>query len=391
MTSSEIGTGRPRGRAPFLEQRTGFPETASPAVEPARVRQDAGLAPLAGNGLVRAADGRAYQLGRNENPFPPPASVINAIVRAAAEAHRYPDAPCEALSAELARRFGVSSDRIVVGGGSIALIHALLEATTEPGATVVYSWPSFDGYPLLADLAGFRSVRVPLAEDGHDFPALAAAVDEQTRLVLVCNPNNPTGEAASDDDLRRFLDSAPPTCPVLLDEAYCEYARDPGLGVRLLASYPNLIVARTFSKAYGLAGLRVGYLIADRSLISRVRRLVMPGSVNDVSQAAAIASLEAEAELLDRVRRTVTERERVRAALLALGFDVPPSETNFLWLPLGSRSQAFAATCAAAGINVRTYADEGVRVTIGAAQDNNVFLAAAEHHGWMRAARTLTP
>jgi histidinol-phosphate aminotransferase len=361
MTGSEIGT-------------VSLPGLAEP------VREDAGLAQFVLGGLDRAADGRAYLLGRNETPFPPPESVLKAIARAAAEANRYPDGACGALLAELTRRFDVSPDHIAVGAGSITLIHALLAATAEPGAAVVYSWPSFDGYPLLADLAGFRSVRVPLAEDRHDLGALAEAVDERTRLVLVCNPNNPTGTAASAEDLLRFLDAVPRTCLVMLDEAYCEYARDPDLGVRLIRSNPNLIVTRTFSKAYGLAGLRVGYLLADPHLVVRIRRMIMPGAVNDVAQAAAIAALQARAELLSRVRYTVCERERVRAALLALGFDVPPSETNFIWLPLSRRAQEFAVTCALAGINVRTYPDEGVRVTVGTAQDNNVFLAAAAHH-----------
>ncbi|MEU7060499.1 histidinol-phosphate transaminase [Streptomyces sp. NPDC046197] len=382
--------------AQFIEKRTAsLPslagETGSQAVDHAEVREDAGLARLLGvadsfhpdypSGLARAADGRAYLLARNENPFQPLESVVNAITRAAAEVNRYPDAACGALLAELARHFDVSPDRIAVGAGSITLIQALLAVTTEPGAAVAYSWPSFDGYSVLADLAGFRSVRVPLAAGKHDLDALAAAVDERTRLVLVCNPNNPTGTAASGDDLLRFLDSVPRTCLVVLDEAYGEYARDPGLGVRLLRSWPNLIVARTFSKAYGLAGLRVGYMLADPHLISRIQRMIMPLSVSDVAQAAAIASLAAETELLSRVQRTVAERDRVRAAMLAMGFDVPPSEANFIWLPLGSRTRAFAVTCALAGVNVRPYPDEGVRVTIGTAQDNNAFLAAAKQHG----------
>lgn len=196
--------------------------------------------------------------------------------------------------------------------------------------------------------------------------------------MLLCNPNNPTGTASGEADLLRFRDAVPRTCLVVLDEAYCEYARDPGLGARLLTSWPNLIVARTFSKAYGLAGLRVGYLLAEPGLISRVQRMVMPLSVSDVAQAAAVASLAAEKELLGRVQDTAAERDRVRAALLALGFDVPPSEANFLWLPLGARAQEFAAACASAGVDVRPYPGDGVRVTTGTAEDNDAFLAAAE-------------
>ncbi|MGW1528415.1 histidinol-phosphate transaminase [Streptomyces sp. NPDC002159] len=355
--------------AEFLEKRTG-----------GGAPQDAGLARLLGgeDGFHPDRPAPAHQLARNETPFQPPESVLDAITRAAAEANRYPDPACGALRAALARHYDLSPDRVAVGAGSITLLQALLTVTAEPGAAVAYSWPSFDGYEVLADLAGFRTVRVPLAEDGHDLDALAAAVDEHTRLVLLCNPNNPTGTASGEADLLRFRDAVPRTCLVVLDEAYCEYARDPGLGARLLTSWPNLIVARTFSKAYGLAGLRVGYLLAEPGLISRIQRMVMPLSVSDVAQAAAVASLAAEKELLGRVQDTAAERDRVRAALLALGFDVLPSEANFLWLPLGARAQEFAAACASAGVDVRPYPGDGVRVTTGTAEDNNAFLAAAE-------------
>ncbi|MEU7048582.1 histidinol-phosphate transaminase [Streptomyces eurythermus] len=371
--------------AEFLEKRTaglpGSPGTSgSPAADQAEGREHAGLTRLlgAGDGVHPGGPAPAHQLARNENPFQPPAPVLDAITRAAAEANRYPDPACGALRAALARHYGLSPDRVAVGAGSITLLQALLTVTAGPGAAVAYSWPSFDGYEVLADLAGFRTVRVPLAEDGHDLDALAAAVDEHTRLVLLCNPNNPTGTASGEADLLRFLDAVPRTCLVVLDEAYCEYARDPGLGARLLTSWPNLIVARTFSKAYGLAGMRVGYLLAEPGLISRVHSMVMPLSVSDVAQAAAVASLAAEKELLGRVRETAAERDRVRAALLALGFDVPPSEANFLWLPLGARAEEFAAACASAGVAVRPYPGDGVRVTTGAAEDNDAFLAAAE-------------
>ncbi|MGW7255415.1 histidinol-phosphate transaminase [Streptomyces sp. NPDC054834] len=355
--------------AEFLEKLTG-----------GGAPQDAGLARLLGgeDGFHPDRPAPAHQLARNETPFQPPESVLDAITRAAAEANRYPDPACGALRAALARHYDLSPDRVAVGAGSITLLQALLTVTAEPGAAVAYSWPSFDGYEVLADLAGFRTVRVPLAEDGHDLDALAAAVDEHTRLVLLCNPNNPTGTASGEADLLRFRDAVPRTCLVVLDEAYCEYARDPGLGARLLTAWPNLIVARTFSKAYGLAGLRVGYLLAEPGLISRVQRMVMPLSVSDVAQAAAVASLAAEKELLGRVQDTAAERDRVRAALLALGFDVPPSEANFLWLPLGARAQEFAAACASAGVDVRPYPGDGVRVTTGTAEDNDAFLAAAE-------------
>jgi histidinol-phosphate aminotransferase len=359
-------------------------------MEQAQDREDAGPARLNGvadsfrpyepSALARTVDGRAYLLARNETPYRPLSSVVGAITRAAADVNRYPDPACGALVAEIAQHSGVSPDRIAVGAGSVTFIQALFAATAEPGAAIVYAWRSFELYSVLADLAGFRSVRVPLVAGKHDLDAMAAAVDERTRLVMICNPNNPTGTAVSADDLVRFLDSIPQTCLVVLDEAYCEYARHPGLGIRLFRSWPNLIVTRTFSKAYGLAGLRVGYMFGHPYFTSRIQRMILPFSVSHVAQAAAVASLRAEAELLSRVRCTVAERHRVRAALLALGFQVPPSEANFIWLPLGMRTSAFANTCALAGVNVQPYPDEGVRVTIGTVQDNNAFLAAAEGH-----------
>lgn len=331
--------------------------------------------------LARAADGRAYLLARNESPFRPLPSVAGAITDAAKKVNRYPDPACGELLAELANHFDVPVDHIAVGAGSVAFIQALFAATAEQGASIVYAWRSFELYSLLADLAGLRSVRVPLAAGRHDLGAMAAAVDERTRLVMICNPNNPTGTAVTGEDLVRFLDSVPRTCLVVLDEAYCEYARPyPSMGIRLFRSWPNLIVLRTFSKAYGLAGLRVGYMFAHPYLASRIQRMCLPFSVSDIAQAAAVTSLRAEAELFDRVQRTVAERARVRAGLLALGFEVPPSEANFVWLPLGRRTEAFAVTCALAGVNVQPYPDEGVRVTIGTAEDNSAFLAAAERH-----------
>jgi histidinol-phosphate aminotransferase len=360
-------------------------------MEQAQVREDVALArlnaiadsfrPYQPSSLARAADGRAYLLARNETPFPPLPSVVDAIASAAAQVHRYPDPACGALADELARRYDVPPDHVAVGAGSVTFIQALFAATAEPGAAIVYAWRSFELYSVLADLAGFRSVQVPLEADSHNLDAMAAAIDERTRLVMICNPNNPTSTAVTEQDLARFLDSVPPTCLVVLDEAYCEYAADPGLGLRVQRSRPNLIVIRTFSKAYGLAGLRVGYLLAHPYFASAIQRLLLPFGVSHVAQAAAIASLRAEAELLGRVQRVVAERDRVTAELLALGFAVPPSETNFVWLPLGAGTRGFAGTCARAGVNVQPYPEEGVRVTVGTVEDNDAFLAAAKLHG----------
>jgi histidinol-phosphate aminotransferase len=221
-----------------------------------------------------------------------------------------------------------------------------------------------------------------------DLPAIAAAVTRNTRMIILCNPNNPTGTAFGRAELRDFLDLVPADCLVVLDEAYGEYVRRPGpaSGLRLVRDWPNLAVLRTFSKAYGLAGLRVGYLVGAPYVAAQLRKACLPYSLSAVAQAAARAALKAQDQLLAQVDETVAERTRVRAALLAAGWEVPGSETNFLWLGLGPASAAFARRCAEAGIHVRTFPGEGVRVSVGAPADNDAFLATAV--GWKAAPRT---
>jgi histidinol-phosphate aminotransferase len=244
---------------------------------------------------------------------------------------------------------------------------------------VVYPWRSFEAYPPLCDLAGATSVRVPLRGEDHDLDAMAAAITPRTRLVLVCNPNNPTGTVVAQGELEAFLDQVPGDCLVVLDEAYREYVRDEAVpdGVGLYRSRPNVAVLRTFSKAYGLAGLRVGFLIGHPPVAEAVRKTMLPFTVSLVAQAAAVASLAAEDELLERVEATVKERSRVREALLADGWTVPPTEANFVWLRLGEDTTAFADACEAAGIAIRPFADEGARISIGTPEANDAFLATA--------------
>jgi histidinol-phosphate aminotransferase len=220
---------------------------------------------------------------------------------------------------------------------------------------------------------------VPLADEAHDLPAMADAITARTRLIFVCNPNNPTGTVVHAAELAAFLDRVPPDCLVVLDEAYHEYIRDEAVpdGVDVYRDRPNVAVLRTFSKAYGLAGLRTGFMIAHDPVADAVRATMLPFSVNRLAQAAAIASLAAEAELLDRVESTVKERTRVREALIADGWAVPPTEANFVWLRLGPRTQEFAAATAAAAIAVRAFGTEGARISIGDPDDNDAFLAVA--------------
>ena len=326
-----------------------------------------------------ASAGKSHKLSSNESPDAPLPSVLEVIAEEARSVNRYPDNGAEALSQAIAERFSVPVNHVAVGCGSVGVTQQLLEAIGEPGAEVIYAWRSFEAYPTLADLAAADSVRVPLRDETHDLAAMADAITPRTRLILICNPNNPTGTVVHGRELEDFLDLVPADCLVVLDEAYHEYIRDDAVpdGVTLYRDRPNLAILRTFSKAYGLAGLRTGFMIAHEPVAAAVRATMLPFTVNRLAQAAAIASLAAEAELLERVERTVKERTRVREALIADGWTVPPTEANFVWLRLGEHTQAFAAACEAAGIAVRPFAAEGARVSIGTPEANDDFLALA--------------
>jgi histidinol-phosphate aminotransferase len=326
-----------------------------------------------------AAAGQAHKLSSNESPYGPLPSVLEVIAEAAGGVNRYPDNGAEALIGALAERFGVPAGHVAVGCGSVGVLKQLVEAVSDPGSEVLYAWRSFEAYPPLADLAGATSVRVPLRGETHDLAAMAAAITPRTRLILVCNPNNPTGTVVREGELTDFLDQVPADCLVILDEAYREYIRDPGVpdGIELYRDRQNVAVLRTFSKAYGLAGLRVGFLIGHEGVAEAVRKTMLPFTVSSVAQAAAIASLNAENELLERVEAVVKERDRVCAALRADGWTVPDTEANFVWLRLGDDTTRFAEACEAAGIAVRPFTGEGARVSIGTSAANDAFLAIA--------------
>jgi histidinol-phosphate aminotransferase len=326
-----------------------------------------------------AAAGEAHKLSSNESPYGPLPSVVEVIAEAARDINRYPDNGAAALTEAIARRFAVPVGHVAVGCGSVGVLQQLMEAVGEPGAEALYAWRSFEAYPPLSDLAGMTSVRVPLADETHDLAAMAAAITPRTRLILVCNPNNPTGTVVRERELTEFLDRVPTDCLVILDEAYREYIRDNDVpdGISLYRDRPNVAVLRTFSKAYGLAGLRIGFLIGHEPVAEAIRKTMLPFTVNAIGQAAAVASLGAEDELLERVEATVKERDRVREALRAEGWTVPASEANFVWLRLGDQTTAFAQACDAAAISVRPYAGEGARISIGTPAANDAFLAAA--------------
>ncbi|GHA18009.1 histidinol-phosphate transaminase [Streptomyces echinoruber] len=333
-------------------------------------------------GRPAAAGGpAAYKLSSNENPYPPLPGVLERVTAAAASFNRYPDMMCTALVNELADRFGVPASHIATGTGSVGVAQQLLQATSGPGDEVVYAWRSFEAYPIITQISGATSVQVPLTPgDVHDLEAMADAITDRTRLIFVCNPNNPTGTVVRRAELERFLDRVPGDVLVVLDEAYREFIRDPEVpdGVDLYRERSNVCVLRTFSKAYGLAGLRVGFAIAHEPVAAALRKTAVPFGVSQLAQDAAIASLRAEDELLDRVGALVRERTRVVDALRDQGWTVPETQANFVWLRLGERTAAFAEACEQAGVVIRPFAGEGVRVTVGEVEANDIFLKAAE-------------
>ena len=326
-----------------------------------------------------APGGTTFKLSSNESPYGPLPSVLSVIAESATALNRYPDNGATELTAAISRRLRIPAEHVAVGCGSVGLTQQLMGATAEPGTEVLYAWRSFEAYPGLSDLAGATSVRVPLRNQAHDLPAMADAITDRTRLIFVCNPNNPTGTVVGRDELVAFLDRVPRSCLVVLDEAYHEYVRDPDVpdGITLYPTRPNLAVLRTFSKAYGLAALRVGFLVGHEPVTAAVRKTQLPFTVNALAQAAAIASLAAEPELLERVESVVKERGRVRDALLDQGWTVPPTEANFVWLPLGADTTGFAAAADQAGVSVRLYLPDGARVSIGTPEANDAFLAMA--------------
>ncbi|PXY31901.1 histidinol-phosphate transaminase [Prauserella muralis] len=326
----------------------------------------------------------AIKLASNEAPGGPLPSVSEAIARATAEVNRYPDMGAWAVVERLSRELGFPQEQIAVGCGSVSLCQQLVQALCAPGEDVLYAWRSFEAYPIVTQVGNASSVPVPLdATHTHDLDAMLAAITPRTRLIFVCNPNNPTGTAVRRDALARFLDAVPPDVLVVLDEAYREFVTDRDVpdGLEFARTRPNVAVLRTFSKAYGLAGLRIGYAVGPEDVVTALRKVYVAFSVNALAQTAALASLDAKDELLARCADLVLERTRVRDALLEAGYEVPESQANFVWLPLGERASAFAEHALEHKVVVRPFAGDGVRVTIGTPEQNDVFLEAARTFG----------
>ena len=350
---------------------------ASPAAPPIRMRAEIAALPAYRQGRPAVSDG--YKLSSNENPYGPLAEIVDAIARA--EVNRYPDASAPALRERLADRFGVTAAEVHLGAGSVALLSQLMLAVCEPGSEVVSAWRSFEAYPGLVTVAGGRHVRVPLTADArHDLDAMAAAVTGATRALIVCSPNNPTGPAVGAEEFERLMGRVPSDLLVLLDEAYVEFVREPGAvdGARLLRRWPNLVILRTFSKAWGLAGLRLGYAIGAEAVLDAARAVAVPLSVTGQAQLAGVVALDHEDLLLQRVQDIVERRTLVVEGLRERGLDVPDAQGNFVWLPLGERTAAADDALHAAGLTVRAFPGDGIRVSVGEHESVARLLAAVE-------------
>ena len=333
-----------------------------------------------------------YKLSSNENPLGPVPEVARVLAEFDA-VHRYPDPLSTALRTALAGQLGVDAEDIVTGAGSLGALNQIIKTFAGVNADgvqdeVIYAWRSFEAYPILVGIMGACSVQVPNLPNGaHDLDAMATAVTDRTRLILVCTPNNPTGPAVTESQIRSFLAKVPATVPVVIDEAYFEFCaassipegEEPPLnGLDIYRDYPNVIILRTFSKAQGLAGLRVGYSISHPQITRHLRVAATPFAVSALAERAAVASIEHQEAVMARVSHIVAERERVTARLRELGYEFPSTYANFVWLPLGERTGEFVDLMNRNALSVRAFGSEGVRVSIGEVEANDRFLSLCE-------------
>lgn len=346
------------------------------------------LAGLPGYGRGRAGQTTPFphRLGSNEAPEAPTAAVQAAAAAAIAGAHRYPDLRGETLAEALAKRHGLPAEAVAVSAGSIVMLDQLIRAYCDPGDAVVTPWRSYEAYPIIVGGAGARLAEVPL-DAGHrlDADAMLKACGSGVRAVLLCNPNNPTGTALGATEMDALIEALPKDVLVILDEAYADYAGDAATVAaspsRRLGRHPNLAVLRTFSKAWGLAGMRVGYCLADPDIVAAVNAIAPPFPLPAPALAAALAALNEEDVVAKRVACSIEQRRRLTEGLIAAGITVAHSEANFVWLAVGGKAEALTLHLRSAGIAVRCFAGEGVRITTGTAADTAAVLAAMAEWG----------
>ena len=319
----------------------------------------------------------AFKLSSNENPYPPLPEVMEATAIAVAQMNRYPDMGNVAMTIALSERLGVPGDQLAFSTGSVAVLYHLLQATCEAGDEVIFAWRSFEAYPIAVAITGATPVPVPLGPGAvHDLAAMRAAITPATKAIMLCTPNNPTGPVLRQSDVIDFVSSVDDHIMIVIDEAYVEFVTDPVAvrGLDVLEGRPNVVVLRTFSKAYGLAGFRVGYCVAEPALARAVRAVSLPFGVSVAAQAAVLVSLAAEPALLDRVATLVLARDALAAGLRGLGFDIPDAQGNFVWLPAGPLTSDYTTAFGVAGLTVRGFAagepGDGIRITVGEPEAN---------------------
>ena len=330
-------------------------------------------------------------LASNEAPFGPLPGVQDAVETALRTVNRYPDPSNMRLRRALAARYDLPPERIAIGSGSCDILLSAAEALLEPGAEIVYAWPSFSVYPHMAAATGARAIRVTLdTEHTHDLDAMLAEITVATRLVIVCNPNNPTSTALPLGEIERFVEAVPRNVCVLVDEAYCEFnvLDDPDASIDLVRRHANVVLLRTFSKVYGLAGLRCGYaLCGEERFRVAVEQVRQPFFCNALAQAAAEEALKHQDEVTKRVEKTIAERIGMEEELRGMGLEVADAQANFLWHSLGTngdidaeQERAIVDGLAERKVLIRTGSalgrDGWARTTIGTAAENRRFLDA---------------
>jgi histidinol-phosphate aminotransferase len=321
----------------------------------------------------------AIKLASNESPDAPLDPIVAAIAAAALGANRYPDHRATAVREAIAQWLGVGADQVAIGTGSSGLLQQFVLAYVDPGEEVLFPWRSFEAYPIFTNLVAGVSVTVPLTDDlAYDADGLIDAITSRTKLLFLATPNNPTGVATSTRDLSTIVERVPSDVLVVIDEAYREFV-DPAYGdpvAELVPRFANVVVTRTFSKAHGLAGLRLGYAVGDPRVVATVDKTLLPFAVNSLAQAAALAAIEHEQAITERVQAIVRERARVEDALAGAGWKLPDHQGNFVWLRTGDASDAVGLGLERRGVVVRPFSGDGIRVTIGRPAENDRFLAA---------------
>lgn len=326
-----------------------------------------------GTGAVR------WIASSNEAPVAPSQNVIRTVAEAIKHGNRYPSMFGEKLITALAENFKLAENEIVVGAGSISLLQLALTTFTGPEAEVVYAWRSYEAYPIATRVAGATPVEVPLTYDGrHDFSSMANAITSKTRAVVICNPNNPTGTVRALEHIEAFIQRIPSNVLVILDEAYREFMQTPVDGLDLLAHFPNLLVMRTFSKAYGLAGVRAGYAFGHPDLLEGIRKAIPPFSLSALAETAGIAALADSAHMRRIVSTIIRDRDTLQTELQKRGLQIPDSQSNFVWVPAEYCSEQIVAACLKRGVSVRAFPGEGVRITVGQPEASKAVMEAID-------------